>query len=223
MDGLAATVPRVPPWSDESVLRLARIRAHARALALTAAVVLAASFRTMSLWTYGFSDDEINKVNAIAEYRAGTLSAGYVNGDTVTHHGYMFLHRLYVTDVPISTVGVPAGFYLYFLATRIPILLLIAAAAGLAETARRRGERGFVFLRVMFVFLLLGYSLLAVKFVRYILPLLAILDICAAVGVMAAFRWIRGLRIGGASRLAACATLAGTIVAVLLSAQVAAT
>jgi hypothetical protein len=413
MDGLAAPVPRVPDWSDESVLRLARVRAHARAFALTAAVILSASFRMMSLGTYGFSDDEINKVNAIAEYRAGNFSAnaehpmlmklamwgsvaladrwnriagpshrvspesavrlpnalagaattaalfgvtellfgtgtaifasvfwaldvnatatnrlgkedtflllffmlavwcyerakrrgaadpaaaqpwyaasgamfglmiaskymayywalyglfntvtdpspganrpdkrrfygamvlaflaanfailvpatwgyliGYVNGDTVTHHGYMFLHHLYVTDVPISTVGVPAGFYLYFLATKIPIVLLVAAAAGLGEAARRRQERGFVFLRVMFVFLLLGYSLVAVKFVRYILPLLAIVDILAAVGVTAMFRWIRGLRISDASRLAGCATLAGGIVVVLLSGQISAT
>jgi dolichyl-phosphate-mannose-protein mannosyltransferase len=413
MDSLAAPVPRASGWSDTSVLLVPRVRAHTRAMALTAAIILAASFRTMSLSTYGFSDDEINKVNAIAEYRAGNFSAnaehpmlmkvamwgsltladgwnriagpshriplesavrlpnalagaattaalfgvtellfgtgtailgsffwaldvnatatnrlgkedtflllffllavwcyergkkrgvadpaaaqswyaasgamfgfmiaskymayywalyglfntvsdvspgankpdkgrfyaamglaflaanfailipstwtyliGYVNGDTVTHHGYMFLHRLYVTDVPISTAGVPAGFYLYYLATKIPIVLLIAAAAGLVETARRREERGFIFLRVMFVFLLLGYSLFAVKFVRYILPLLAIIDISAAIGVIAMFRWIHRLRLSPASRLAACGALAASIVAVLLSAEVAAT
>jgi len=413
MDTFAAPVPRAPGWSDESILPLSRVRAHTRAIALTMAVILAGSFRTMSLATYGFSDDEINKVNAIEAYRAGDFSAnaehpmlmklamwgsvtlvdawngavgpahrippetalrlpnalagsattaaifgvtdllfgtgaavlaavfwaldvnatatnrlgkedtflllffllavwcyergkrrgaadpaaaqpwyatsgamfglmiaskymayywalyglfnvaadsspglnrpdkrrfygsmalaflaanfailipstwrylvGYVNGDTVTHHGYMFLHQLYVTDVPISTIGVPVGFYLYYLATKIPLVLLVAAAAGLIEAAKRRRERGFVFLRIMFVFLLLGYSLFAVKFVRYILPLLAVLDISAAVGMIAMFRWIRRLRLSPPATLAACSTLAGIIIAVLLSAQMAAT
>src|SRR5262245_44735806 len=46
-----------------------------RTLALATAVAVALAFRTVGLATYGFSEDEINKVRAIEQYRAGHFVA----------------------------------------------------------------------------------------------------------------------------------------------------
>ena len=55
--------PIVLPW------------ARAKFVVLAAATVLALTFRVAALSTYGLSEDEINKVHAIEQYRAGHLSA----------------------------------------------------------------------------------------------------------------------------------------------------
>jgi hypothetical protein len=108
----------------------------------------------------------------------------------LAHHGYLYAGRLYVTNIPISALGVPASYYLHLLATKVPLVVLAAAIPGLIEIVRRRHERGFVLLRVLLVFLLLPYSLMAAKFMRYSLPMLATLDLLAAVGLVAGIGWL---------------------------------
>jgi 4-amino-4-deoxy-L-arabinose transferase-like glycosyltransferase len=63
-------------------------------------------------------------------------------------------------------------------------------AAGLIELVRRRRERGFVLLRVWLVFVLIPYSLMAAKFIRYALPLFAAVDLVAAIGVITGIGWL---------------------------------
>jgi dolichyl-phosphate-mannose-protein mannosyltransferase len=125
--------------------------------------------------------------------------ARYVRGDMLAHHGYLYAGALYVTNVPISPLGVPATYYLRLLATKVPLSVLTAAVPGLIEMARRSRERGFVLLRVFSVFLLVPYSFMAAKFLRYSLPMLATLDLIAAVGLVAGIGWL--LRKGWLSRL----------------------
>src|SRR5205807_4857231 len=107
----------------------------------------------------------------------------YVRGDMLAHHGYLYAGRLYVTDVLISPLGVPVTYYLSLLATKIPLVVLAALVPGAIEIVRRRHERGFVLLRVLVVFLLVPYSLMAAKFMRYALPMFAAIDLAAAVGL----------------------------------------
>src|SRR6202049_3088792 len=114
----------------------------------------------------------------------------YVQGTNLVHHGYLYAGRLYVTNIPISPLGVPATFYLRLLATKVPLAVLGATAAGLVELVRRRHERGFVLLRVWLVFVLVPYSLMAAKFMRYALPLFAAIDLVAAVGLVAGIGWL---------------------------------
>jgi len=116
--------------------------------------------------------------------------ASYVQGDMLAHHGYLYAGALYVTNVPISPLGVPATYYLRFLGTKVPLVLLAALVPGVIEMIRRREERGFVLLRVLTVFLLVPYSLMAAKFLRYSLPILATLDLVAAVGLVAGIGWL---------------------------------
>ncbi len=68
--------------------------------------------------------------------------------------------------------------------------MLGAAFAGGIELVRRRHERGFVLLRVLLLFLLVPYSLMAAKFLRYALPLFAVIDILAGVGVVSGVAWL---------------------------------
>ena len=116
--------------------------------------------------------------------------ASYVQGDMLAHHGYLYNGALYVTNVPISPLGVPVTYYLRFIATKVPMVLLAAVVPGVIEMVRRRGERGFVLLRVLAIFLLVPYSLMAAKFLRYVLPMLATIDLIAAVGLVAGIGWL---------------------------------
>jgi hypothetical protein len=134
----------------------------------------------------------------------------YIRGDTVAHHGYLYAGALYVNDVAISPLGVPATFYLRLLATKVPLVVLAAAVPGVIEMVRRRGERGFVLLRVLSVFLLLTYSLMAAKFLRYSLPMLATIDLVAAVGLVSGVGWL--LRKGWLSRVTKTAVATAALV-----------
>jgi dolichyl-phosphate-mannose-protein mannosyltransferase len=116
--------------------------------------------------------------------------ARYVVGTMLVHHGYLYAGGLYVTNVPISPLGVPPTFYLRLLATKVPLVVLAAAVPGAIEIVRRRKERGFVLLRVLAIFTLVPYSLMAAKFLRYSLPMLATLDLIAAVGLVAGIGWL---------------------------------
>jgi hypothetical protein len=112
----------------------------------------------------------------------------YLQGGMLSHHGYLYAGQLYVNNIPISPLGLPVTFYLRFVATKVPFVVLAFAAAGLVEMVRHRNERGFVLLRVLIVFLLVPYSLMAAKFLRYTLPLVATLDLMAAVGFITILR-----------------------------------
>src|SRR6266850_519801 len=114
----------------------------------------------------------------------------YVQGATLVHHGFLYAGRLYVTNIPISPLGVPATYYFRLLGTKVPLVLLAAAVPGVIEMVRRRRERGFVLLRVLLLFLLVPYSLMAAKFFRYSLPMLATLDLVAAIGLVNGTRWL---------------------------------
>jgi 4-amino-4-deoxy-L-arabinose transferase-like glycosyltransferase len=116
----------------------------------------------------------------------------YVQGATVVHHGHLYAGHLYLNNIPISPLGVPVTFYLRLLATKVPLAVLGAMTAGLVELVRRRRERGFVLLRVWLVFVLVPYSLMAGKFIRYALPLFAAIDLVAAIGFVAGIGWLLG-------------------------------
>lgn len=108
----------------------------------------------------------------------------YVQGKRLLHHGYQYASQLYVTDVPISPLGVPPTYYLDLLATKVPVFVLLAAFAGLVEIVRRRRDRGAIWMRVFLLMLIVPYSLMAAKFLRYALPMLALVDLAAALGLV---------------------------------------
>jgi hypothetical protein len=114
----------------------------------------------------------------------------YLRGRTTIHTGYVFAHRLYVNSMAATPWGVPWTYYVTFLMTKVPILVLLACGAGLVQMVRHGQRRGFAFTRIFFVFFLLPYSVAASKFVRYLLPLLAVMDLLAAVGIVWGLRQV---------------------------------
>src|SRR5262249_51204210 len=108
-----------------------------------------------------------------------SYAVDYVQGGMLAHHGTPYAGSLYVANVPVSPLGMPVTYYLRLLATKVPLVVLAAAVPGLIELVRRREERGNVFLRVLLLFLVVPYSLMAAKFLRYALPMLAAVDLLA--------------------------------------------
>jgi 4-amino-4-deoxy-L-arabinose transferase-like glycosyltransferase len=150
-----------------------------------------------------------------------TAIVAYLHGGTLMHHGEMYGNQLYVTNVPLSFAGVPFTYYVNMIATKVPMPVLAAALVGIVPLVTRRHERGFVWLRVFLVFILLGYSVIAAKFQRYGLPMLLFVDVLAAVGLVATVKWLwqrpwhRPLRV--AAGAAAYAALIVTLMADTLS------
>jgi hypothetical protein len=142
----------------------------------------------------------------------------YVQGHHLAHHGQFFAGRLYVTDVPVSLAGVPFTYYAQMIATKVPSAVLAAAGIGMIPMLRARHERGVTWLRVMVVFLLIGYSVAAAKFQRYGLPLLILVDIVAALGIVRAVEWVMTVQARQPLKWAAAATMcAGVVMAPLLA------
>src|SRR6185295_11568116 len=63
----------------------------------------------------------------------------YVNGEFVTHHGYLVMDKLFLNDIAQTPGGNPWYFYFLFLGVKLPLPVLLAFAAGLVEIFRRRG------------------------------------------------------------------------------------
>jgi len=115
---------------------------------------------------------------------------GYVLGTTVEHHGYSFAGGLYENTPLPSLHGVPVTFYARMLATKVPMVVLGAMLVGMVEMVRHRRERGFRLLQLWGGLFFVGYSVMSAKFLRYGLPLFAVTDILAAIGVVAGIRWL---------------------------------
>ncbi|HZR24498.1 MAG TPA: glycosyltransferase family 39 protein [Vicinamibacterales bacterium] len=138
-----------------------------------------------------------------------TYILGYAHGDTVRHTGYYFAGHIWANGIDASPGGTPAWFYVTALATKVSVVTLAAAAAGLVWVARHSEHRGATFVRVFLVFTLIPYSFVASKFLRYLLPVFAVIDIVAAVGVV----WILRRIDDEAAKLAVAVALAVTVAA----------
>jgi hypothetical protein len=163
-----------------------------------AAAFLAANFIILvpSTWAYGVD---------------------YLRGRGLTHHGSFYQQRLYVTNKVASLDGLPITYYVRLIATKVPLPVLAAAFAGLLPLVRCRRDRGFIWLRVLLLPLLIAYSLMAAKFQRYALPILLLVDILAAVGVTFVARWLWRQYWPQPARLAACVAVYAALFAVLLA------
>ena len=133
----------------------------------------------------------------------------YTEEETVTHHGYVLMGRIYANNFSASPGGLPMYFYPLLLAIKTPLTVLGAFVGGLIVAVRRRRHVGYLFLVFMLVLWIVPYSLFAAKWLRYILSLLPVVYICAAIGVVELYRyvvrWVNGAAV--ASVRAAVMTL----------------
>jgi 4-amino-4-deoxy-L-arabinose transferase-like glycosyltransferase len=145
----------------------------------------------------------------------------YIAGGRQSHHGHLYDGRLYVNAASVVLWGVPWTYYFRMIATKMPLVVLAASLAGLPLLVTRRHERGLVWLRVFIVIQMLGYAVIAAKFQRYAMPLLIVIDILAAVGVVAVLRSLRECAwLPAPMRPVAATTLAAAVVGLALQAPV---
>jgi hypothetical protein len=140
----------------------------------------------------------------------------YIRGATSTHHGYLYDGQLYVNAASAVLWGVPWTYYLRLVVTKTPLPVLAGMLAGIVLMFTRRHERGFVWMRFFLVIPLLGHTLIAAKFQRYALPILLVLDMLSAAGLvaLAGWWWSRSEKL--AFRGPVSGVLAGAVAAVLV-------
>jgi hypothetical protein len=121
------------------------------------------------------------------------LSA-YSSEQLLTHHGYLMGETLYHNVVSKAPFGAtPVYFYALYLLIKTPPPVLLAFGLGCGALARRRREPGAAFLLFMLLFWIVPYSLMGAKWLRYTLSLMPFVYMTAAVGAVAAARWLAGL------------------------------
>jgi hypothetical protein len=117
-------------------------------------------------------------------------AAAYVRGAHSTHHGYLYDGELYVNAATVLLWGVPWTYYVRMMVTKVPLAVLAGSIAGVVLLFPRWRERGFVWLRVFLVIPMLGQALIAAKFQRYALPLVIVVEMLSAVGLVVVGRWL---------------------------------
>src|SRR5258708_2725635 len=117
----------------------------------------------------------------------------YAAEGTMTHHGYLMMGHFYFNDPAHLRGGMPWYFYLLLLAIKTPLTVLIALSVGMVEVARRRREPGPSFIILMSLFWIVPFSLLSVKWLRWMLSWMPTIYIIAAIGLVKIFSWTRTL------------------------------
>ncbi len=107
----------------------------------------------------------------------------YVQGADLSRHAYLAFGR-YRSEALGLGGGMPAWFYLRYLAIKTPLPVLAAFGAGLVEALRRRREAGASLLLFLLLAWIVPFSLLSSKWLRYMLAWLPAVVMLAAVGAV---------------------------------------
>jgi hypothetical protein len=124
----------------------------------------------------------------------------YAGEGTMTHHGYLMMGHFYFNDPAHLRGTMPFHFYLLLLAIKTPLPVLLALGVGLVEVVRRRREAGASFLLLMLLFWIVPFSLLSVKWLRWMLSWMPSIYIIAAIGVVKIFSCMRGIAVESRNR-----------------------
>ncbi|HQG93407.1 MAG TPA: glycosyltransferase family 39 protein [Acidobacteriota bacterium] len=109
----------------------------------------------------------------------------YTGQTTVTHHGYMMFDYLFPNSIVLTPLGgTPWYFYLLALSIKLPPLVLLAFVSGVVLCLRRWRQSGPFFILFWLLFWLLPYSLVGVKFLRYMLSLMPAVYLAAAFAIV---------------------------------------
>lgn len=121
----------------------------------------------------------------------------------LSHTGYVFQGIVWDNRLAISPAGIPIWFYAADLVTKTPMPVLAAMGLGLFaltwEARHRRDpqdseralfvRRGAMFVGLTAILTFVPYSLVATKFLRYLLPTRAVLILMAAFGLTRLAQW----------------------------------
>jgi hypothetical protein len=136
----------------------------------------------------------------------------YAREGTVTHHGYEMMGRIYPNNLSASPGGLPVYFYPLMLALKSPLAVVVAFAVGLAVAVRRRRERGAFAMLWLFGMWIVPYSLVAAKWLRYLVSVLPVFYMLAALGAITLARGV-GARAAPRYRQVAAGALLAALVA----------
>lgn len=115
----------------------------------------------------------------------------YMREKLLAHHGYQMMGVLYYNTFSKSFRGTPFYYYLLYLVVKSSIPLLILFIVGLAHAYQHKPGTPRFFLRFLFFWWMVPYSLLTGKWIRYVLPYLPFFYMTAAVGFAVLLREIR--------------------------------
>lgn len=115
---------------------------------------------------------------------------GYIGEKTVVHHGYNLNGQLYMNNIGNTPYGLPPYFYLWALAVKTPLPVLLAMIAGVVLVIFNRRSLTSIFLRVMLVFCFIPLSLVASKSIRYLLDMLPFLFLLGGNAVDKLYGWL---------------------------------
>ncbi|MBI4455103.1 MAG: glycosyltransferase family 39 protein [Acidobacteria bacterium] len=112
----------------------------------------------------------------------------YVREEMMTHHGYFMMGHLYRNDLLYTPGNVPLYFYPLLLLVKTPLPLLAALIVGLMVVFKTRHHAGHFFLKFMFLWWIVPFSLLGSKFLRYSLSLMPMVSMISAVGIVTLYQ-----------------------------------
>lgn len=109
----------------------------------------------------------------------------YSSEQMLKHTGYLMGDQLYKNNMASTPFwGTPIYFYALYLAIKVPLSVLLAAAIGLVVSLRRWRQPGHAFVLFMLFFWIVPYSLIGAKWLRYTLSLMPFVYMIAAVGIV---------------------------------------
>jgi dolichyl-phosphate-mannose-protein mannosyltransferase len=139
----------------------------------------------------------------------------YSSEQMLKHTGYLMGGQLYKNNMASTPFwGTPVYFYALYLAIKVPLSVLFAAAVGFIVSVRRWREPGPAFVLFMLFFWIVPYSLIGAKWLRYTLSLMPFVYMIAAVGIVWLVNWCTALaRKAGAERTLQFGAVAVLIIA----------
>jgi hypothetical protein len=116
----------------------------------------------------------------------------WLHHEGVKHSGYDFDGRLYMNFPSRLLAGVPWFYYLWLVAVKTPIPILMAVIVGSALLLRDRRTLASCFFLSLGVFQLVGLSVSGAKWIRYSLPLLPFLYLAGGYAVQQTLKAAKG-------------------------------
>src|SRR5713226_1958768 len=115
----------------------------------------------------------------------------YTEGRTIEHHGYNLDGRLYMNTFAYTPYGLPPYFYLWVLAVKTPLVVLLAIVVGGFLLLREPNTMASIFFRTMVLLYLLGLSVMCGKWIRYMVSLLPFVYLTAGYAYEKLYGWFR--------------------------------
>ena len=117
----------------------------------------------------------------------------YLTRPTLHRHAYRFMGELYMNRAQELATRTPWYFYFVFLAVKLPLPLLAATAIGGVSLVTRKAYRdpARLFASFAIVWLVFHALLSGGKFTRYLMPLMPMVLLTAALGVETVASWAR--------------------------------